>query len=217
MPIPKFTLRGFRRPREVAAQALGKLEREVLNEIWRRDEVSVRDVYLAFGESVAYTTLMTTLDRLFKKRLLTRRKDGRAFVYLPAVSQEEFEQGIREDVIDGLLGKGAEAVEPLLACIVDTVSERDRELLDELDFGRVADPQDRSYFRIFLDERAELLRQQVLAGNIAATDPEFAAERAVKLFYGGQCLSFKRKETARFDRDHLAQRSQTNLTRSSVK
>jgi len=133
MPIPKFTLRGFRRPREVAAQALGKLEREVLNEIWRRDEVSVRDVYLAFGESVAYTTLMTTLDRLFKKRLLTRRKDGRAFVYLPAVSRAELEQGIREDVIDGLLGQGAEAVEPLLACIVDTVSERDRELLDELD------------------------------------------------------------------------------------
>jgi predicted transcriptional regulator len=133
MPIPKFTLRGFRRPREVAAQALGKLEREVLNEIWRRDEVTVRDVYLAFGESIAYTTLMTTLDRLFKKKLLIRRKDGRAFIYLPAVSRAEFEQGIREDVIDGLLGQGAEAVEPLLACIVDTVSERDRELLDELD------------------------------------------------------------------------------------
>ena len=133
MPIPKFTLRGFRRPREVAAQALGKLEREVLNEVWRRDEVSVRDVYLAFAEGIAYTTLMTTLDRLFKKRLLTRRKDGRAFIYLPAVSQAEFEQGIREDLIDGLLGQGTEAVEPLLACIVDTVSERDRELLDELD------------------------------------------------------------------------------------
>ena len=133
MPIPKFTLRGFRRPREVAAQSLGKLEREVLNEIWRRDEGSVRDVYQAFGESVAYTTLMTTLDRLFKKRLLTRRKDGRAFIYLPAVSPAQFEQGIREDVIDGLLGQGAEAVEPLLACIVNAVSERDRELLDELD------------------------------------------------------------------------------------
>ena len=133
MKTSRFLLRGFKRPREVAFQALGKLEREVLNEIWRRDEVSVRDVYLAFGESVAYTTLMTTLDRLFKKKLLTRRKDGRAFVYLPAVSPDELEQGIREDVIDGLLGHGAEAVQPLLACIVDTVSERDRELLDELD------------------------------------------------------------------------------------
>lgn len=133
MKTSRFLLRGFKRPREVASESLGKLEQDVLKEIWRRDEVSVRDIYLAFGERIAYTTLMTTLDRLFKKRLLTRRKDGRAFVYLPAVSPDEFEQGIREDVIDGLLGHGADAVQPVLACIVDTVSERDRELLDELD------------------------------------------------------------------------------------
>lgn len=133
MPSPKFTLRGFKRPRDVASSALGKLERQVLSEVWQHSEVSVRDVYLAFGETVAYTTIMTTLDRLFKKRLLTRRKDGRAFVYLPAVSPAEFDQGIREDVIDGLLGRGAEAVQPVLACIVDAVSERDVESLDELD------------------------------------------------------------------------------------
>lgn len=146
MKTSRFLLRGFKRPREVASQALGQLEREVLNEIWRREEVSVRDVYLAFGEDIAYTTVMTTLDRLFKKKLLTRRKDGRAFVYLPAVSPHEFEQGIREDVIDGLLGHGAEAVGPVLACIVDTVSERDSELLDELD-------------RLVKEKKRELRRQ----------------------------------------------------------
>ena len=133
MKTPKFLLRGFKRPHDVAMEALGKLERRVLNEIWRREEVSVRDVFLAFDERIAYTTLMTTLDRLFKKKLLTRRKHGRAFVYVPAVSSDEFEQLIREDVIDGLLGHGADAAQPVLACIVDTVSERDRELLDELD------------------------------------------------------------------------------------
>ena len=132
MKTSRFLLRGFKRPREVASEALGKLERAVLNEAWQRDEVSVRDIYLAFGESIAYTTLMTTLDRLFKKNILTRRKDGRAFLYAPAVSPDEFEQGIREDVIEGLLGHGSD-VQPVLACIVDTVSERDRELLDELD------------------------------------------------------------------------------------
>jgi predicted transcriptional regulator len=133
MKTTRFLLRGFKRPREVASEALGKLEQNVLKEVWRRDEVSVRDIYLAFGEKIAYTTLMTTLDRLFKKKLLTRRKDGRAFIYLPAVTSAELEQGIREDVIEGLLGHGADAVQPVLACIVDTVSERDRELLDELD------------------------------------------------------------------------------------
>ena len=139
-------LRGFRRPREVLALALGKLERQVLDEAWKRSQLSVRDVYLAFDEKVAYTTLMTTLDRLYKKKLLERRKDGRAFLYSAALSRKEFEHGIREDVIDGLLGHGAEGVEPVLACIVDTVSERDRELLDELD-------------RLVREKKRELRRQ----------------------------------------------------------
>ena len=133
MKPPKFLLRGFRRPSEVALLALGKLERQVLDEAWRRGEVSVRDIYLAFEERIAYTTLMTTLDRLFRKQILDRRKDGRAFLYSPAVSCEEFEHGIRADVINGLLGHGAEGIQPVLACIVETVSEHDREMLDELD------------------------------------------------------------------------------------
>src|SRR5581483_8341759 len=133
MKTPRFLLRGFRRPSEVASLALGKLEREVLEQAWQRREVSVRDIYLAFEERIAYTTLMTTLDRLYKKRLLDRRKAGGAFLNSPSVSQQELEHGIREDVIDGLLGDGAEGVRPVLACIVETVSEHDRELLDELD------------------------------------------------------------------------------------
>jgi predicted transcriptional regulator len=146
MKSPRFLLRGFRRPSEVASLALGKLERQVLDETWRSGEVSVREVFVAFDERIAYTTLMTTLDRLYKKRLLERRKDGRAFLYAAAVSREEFEQGIREDVINGLLGHGAEGVAPVLACIVDTVSERDRELLDELD-------------RLVKEKKRELRRQ----------------------------------------------------------
>src|SRR6266536_4461567 len=133
MRTPRFLLRGFKRPSEVASLALGRLERQVLEETWRRRDISVRDVFVAFEEKVAYTTLMTTLDRLHKKGLLSRRKEGRAFLYSPLVTAEELEQGIREDVIDGLLGLGSASVEPVLACIVDAVSERDRESLDELD------------------------------------------------------------------------------------
>lgn len=130
MKPPRFTLRGFRRPRDVVGLALGKLEREVMEEVWKRSEANVRDVYAAFGERAAYTTVMTTLDRLYKKGLLERRKEGRAFLYSPRVSREEFEKGMAKDMIDGLLGHRAE---PVLACIVEAVSERDRDLLDELD------------------------------------------------------------------------------------
>jgi predicted transcriptional regulator len=133
MKTSRFLLRGFRRPREIACFALGKLERQVMEETWRLGEVSVRDIHRAFEERIAYTTLMTTLDRLFKKKLLERRKDGRAFVYVPVISRDELDRGIKEDVVDGLLGHGADGVEPVLACIVDTLSENDRELLDELE------------------------------------------------------------------------------------
>lgn len=133
MKAPRFLLRGFRRPSEVVSQALGRLEREVLEQVWLRDEVSVRDVFSAFEERIAYTTLMTTLDRLYKKRLLRRRKDGRAFLYSAAVARGEIENGIREDVIDSLLEHDVSGIQPVLACFVDTVSERDRELLDELE------------------------------------------------------------------------------------
>jgi len=132
MKTSRFLLRGFKPPRDVATDSLGPLERQVLQAAWERGEVSVRDIFVSFEKKVAYTTLMTTLDRLFKKRLLGRRKEGRAFLYTASVSLEELEMGIKEDLIDGLLGD-ALGVEPVLACIVDAVSERDRELLDELD------------------------------------------------------------------------------------
>jgi predicted transcriptional regulator len=116
-----------------AGLQIGPLERELLELLWQRGEASVRDIFQALDERLAYTTLMTTLDRLHKKGLLDRRKEGRAFFYAPNQSQEEFEQGLTRRALDTLLGRGTQGVEPLLACIVDAVSEHDRELLDELD------------------------------------------------------------------------------------
>ena len=101
MKVPGFTLRGFRRPREIAKFALGKLEREVMDEVWRRGEISVRDAHRAFDERMAYTTLMTTLDRFIRKACLSNgAKEGRAFLYTPRLSPEQFRAGVAEDVID---------------------------------------------------------------------------------------------------------------------
>lgn len=126
-------LRGFSRPSEAIIGSLGSLERETMSEVWKQKEVSVRQVETAFGERIAYTTVMTTLDRLYKKGFLTRRKSGRAFLYSPKFTPEELERGLAEDVIGSLLDAGCEHIEPVLACIVDAVSDRDRELLDELE------------------------------------------------------------------------------------
>ena len=129
----KFTLRGFKQPQELFDDSLGKLEREVLDAVWYLGESSVREVQQRIGEENAYTTLMTTLDRLYKKGLLSRRKAGRAFLYQQAVSRRELESGMVAGFIDSLLGRRSGTVEPVLACIVDAVSERDHALLDELE------------------------------------------------------------------------------------
>ena len=113
--------------------SLGELEQRSMREIWRRGESSVGDLSTSFGEIYAYTTLMTTLDRLYKKGLLSRRKQGRAFLYTSVYSIEEMERGIAQDVIAKLLDTTIGRAEPLLACIVDSVSDRDRDLLDELE------------------------------------------------------------------------------------
>jgi predicted transcriptional regulator len=128
-----FAAAQFNDLREQLSAHLGPLELEVMELVWQRGEASVRAIYQAFSERLAYTTLMTTLDRLHKKGLLERRKDGRAFIYSPRLSPAEFERGLARRAIDSLLGRGTHGVEPLLACIVDAVTEHDRELLDELD------------------------------------------------------------------------------------
>ena len=133
MKILSFTLRGFKSPRQAVESALGDLEREVMEAIWRRGETSVREIHSAFEERAAYTTLMTTLDRLHKKGLLERRKEGRAFLYAPRVSREDFTRSVARDVIDGLLGQTNSEAKPVLACIVDAVGDCDGEMLDVLE------------------------------------------------------------------------------------
>lgn len=113
--------------------SLGTLERKTLEEVWRLSEVTVTDIVNSFGGTVAYTTLMTTLDRLYKKGYLERRKSGRAFVYTAKHTSDELQRGIAGDVITGLIDSATRNVEPVLACIVDAVSEKDRELLDDLE------------------------------------------------------------------------------------
>jgi predicted transcriptional regulator len=133
MSFPRFTIRGFRAPREAVVASLGKLERRALEEVWRSGEVSVKHVVAALGETIAYTTMMTTLDRLYKKGYLDRRKVERAFLYKARHTREELQMGITGDVITGLIDGATRNVEPVLACIVDAVSDKDRELLDDLE------------------------------------------------------------------------------------
>ena len=100
--------------------------------VWRRSSCTVRDVHADLGGSIAYTTVMTTLDRLFKKQLVTRALRGRAFVYEPAASRRELETAIASEVVRACLA-GETGVQPILSHLVEAVSEHDRACLDELE------------------------------------------------------------------------------------
>lgn len=70
--------------------AMGELEQAVMDILWNRPEaLSVRDVHacLAQDRDLAYTTVMTVLDRLAKKGLVVRNLDGRAWLYRPTNSR----------------------------------------------------------------------------------------------------------------------------------
>ena len=73
---------------------LHELESEVMDEVWLHDETTVRDVMRALNASSskerAYTTVMTIMQRLDEKQLLERRRAGKADIYRPRISREEY-------------------------------------------------------------------------------------------------------------------------------
>jgi predicted transcriptional regulator len=93
--------------------------------------MSVREVQEGLGSDLAYTTVMTTLDRLYRKGLLGRHRRGTAFRYSASTTREAFAAGLLRRFVDRLLPRGT--ARPLLASFVDAVGEHDRRLLPELE------------------------------------------------------------------------------------
>jgi len=82
-------------------------------------------------KDLAYTTVMTTLDRLFKKGLLTRAEEGRAFRYAPRFSREELQWEAAGFAFRQLLDSSPGSSLPL-SFLVEILGERDVQLLDDL-------------------------------------------------------------------------------------
>ncbi len=122
--------RFFRSGRPYFAQ-LGPLEQRLLDEVWARGTATVRELLENADLNIAYTTVMTTLDRLYKKQFLSREPEGRAFRYAPRVTREELQRAAAGQAIQQLLSSGSTSSMPL-SYLVEAVTEHDIELLDEL-------------------------------------------------------------------------------------
>lgn len=81
---------------------LGDLERAVMEVLWQRAEaLTVREVGRDLAErDLAHTTVMTVLDRLAKKGVVRRTRDGRAWRYRPAASREAYVAELMFDALE---------------------------------------------------------------------------------------------------------------------
>jgi len=111
---------------------IGPLEQRLLEALWLRGNATVRELLEQEVSGLkAYTTIMTTLDRLYKKGVLERTAEGRAFRYFPRQSQQEMQKAAAGEAIRQLLEANATSSLPL-SYLVDAVSEHDIQLLDDL-------------------------------------------------------------------------------------
>jgi predicted transcriptional regulator len=114
-------------------RTLGQREREVMAILCTQESASVQQVSEQLSSNLAYTTVMTTLDRLFRKGFLERRKKDRAYIYSAALTSREIEGQRAAGLVRKFFADSGESPEVLLSCLVDAVHRYDTKLLDQLE------------------------------------------------------------------------------------
>ncbi len=88
----------------MAVRGFGELEAAIMDRLWRRGEpTTVRELLndLLERRRLAYTTVLTVTDNLFKKGWLRREPAGRAHRYEPVMTREEYSTGLMREALDG--------------------------------------------------------------------------------------------------------------------
>jgi predicted transcriptional regulator len=111
---------------------LHELEAEVMEEVWRRGEASVREVLDKLNRGSkkrAYTTVMTILNRLDEKGLLKRRREGRRDIYIPMMTRERYLDARAEAEVGALVSEFGDVA---LSHFAQQVDQLDPEQLKKL-------------------------------------------------------------------------------------
>ena len=114
----------------------GDLERALLTALWAREKATARELYDEIGASrqIVYTTVAKVLDRLVDKRMVRRRRVGRAFTYSALVQRAATQRAIARDLIEQLAGDDPQpAVSALLGAMEDVSPALLEKLAAELD------------------------------------------------------------------------------------
>jgi predicted transcriptional regulator len=118
------------KPDSAVAKPLGHTEEQVLRAVWTKGTATVREVLQDGTIARPYSTVLTTMDRLFQKGHLGRTKDGKAFRYWALYSPDELQRRAVVSAIRKFLRSGHAAEN--LSNLVELIGEQDMALLDEL-------------------------------------------------------------------------------------
>ena len=117
MPEP----RTVRLDQEGLAKVFGELEARIMQAAWSAEApVSVREVHESVDPNLHYNTVLTVMERLERKGVLTRHKVGRAHLYEPAQSLEDFTRSVTGGVLRDII---AELGDDAIAAFVNALEE----------------------------------------------------------------------------------------------
>ena len=110
----------------------GDLEAAVIDHLWSHGSAEVKDVHRAVGEprQITLNTVQTTLKRLYEKGLLSREKVSHAYVYVPAVSREEYQRRALDQTLELLMQGEAKA---MVSAFVDLAERAGADQLQRLE------------------------------------------------------------------------------------
>src|SRR5487761_1261181 len=122
--------------RRQAPPRLHELEALVMDEVWRRETATVRDVMDAINKGAskprAYTTMMTIMDRLHRKGLLDRRSERNTYIYTPRLDRTEYADARAQAEVDALVDEWGDVALVHFAKQMGTLDPKRREQLRRL-------------------------------------------------------------------------------------
>lgn len=123
-----------------APPRLHELEALVMEEVWRQEPATVRDVMTAVNDGQArpraYTTVMTIMDRLHHKGLLDRRPGpGNSYLYTPRLSRDQYADARAQVEVDAVLRDWGDVAIVHFAKQMEALDPKRREQLRRLAGG----------------------------------------------------------------------------------
>ena len=123
---------------------LGDLEMSVLQYVWDHDECDVKAAHADIGteRGITHNTVQSTFKRLFEKGLLTRRKEGHAYIYAARIDQQQLTELMVGDLVEQVAGSELDVALEAFVNLADRAGRDTLQTLERLVAARRAQQRD---------------------------------------------------------------------------